>query len=96
MAIIGSATDAIITIDEAQKITLFNPAAERMFRCPAAEAVGQPIERFIPQRFRRIHNQHIRVFAETGVTTRAMGAQPPLAALRSVCPTVMDWRRLGG
>ncbi|HEV8608377.1 MAG TPA: PAS domain S-box protein [Tepidisphaeraceae bacterium] len=83
MAIIGSATDAIITIDEAQKITLFNSAAERMFRCPANEAVGQPIERFIPQRFRGIHSEHIRVFAETGVTTRAMGAQRPLAALRA-------------
>lgn len=83
MGIIGSATDAIITVDGSQQITLFNAAAERMFRCPAAEALGQPLDRFIPLRFRATHNEHIQVFSETGVTTRAMGAQRPLAALRA-------------
>jgi len=83
MGIIGSATDAIITVDGDQRITLFNAAAERMFRCHAAEALGQPLNRFIPQRFREIHRQHIRVFGETGVSTRAMGSHLPLAALRS-------------
>jgi two-component system, LuxR family, sensor kinase FixL len=83
MGIIGSATDAIITVDGDQKITLFNAAAERMFRCPVAQAIGQPLERFIPQRFRAVHGEHIRVFAETGVTARAMGSQRPLMALRA-------------
>src|SRR2546425_9824457 len=40
--------DAIISVDAAERILLFNPAAERMFRCAAAEAVGQPLDRFIP------------------------------------------------
>lgn len=83
MGIIGSATDAIITVDEEQKITLFNAAAERMFRCPFAQTIGQSLNRFIPQRFRDIHGEHIRVFGETGVTTRAMASQRPLMALRS-------------
>lgn len=82
-AIVETAVDAIITVDDQQNITLFNPAAERMFRCSAAEAVGQPLDRFIPSRFRDVHREHIRVFGETGVTTRAMGAQRPLAALRA-------------
>jgi PAS domain S-box-containing protein len=46
--IIQSAMDSIITVDEEQRIVLFNCAAERIFRCPAAEALGQPITRFIP------------------------------------------------
>jgi len=81
MGIIGSATDAIITVDDEQKITLFNAAAERMFRCPVADAIGQSLSRFIPDRFREIHREHIRVFGETGVTTRAMASQRPLMAL---------------
>jgi PAS domain S-box-containing protein len=83
MGIVGSATDAIITVDNRQQITLFNTAAERMFRCPVAEAIGQSLDRFIPQRFREVHREHIRVFAETGVTTRAMASQRALMALRS-------------
>jgi PAS domain S-box-containing protein len=46
--IVNSATDGIITIDGEQRIVVFNPAAERMFQCPAEGALGQPVVRFIP------------------------------------------------
>jgi PAS domain S-box-containing protein len=46
--IIGSAMDAIVNVDQDGNVVLFNAAAERMFGCPAADAVGQPIDRFIP------------------------------------------------
>jgi len=46
--IIASARDAILTVDSEQRINLFNAAAEQTFRCPAAEAVGQPVQRFLP------------------------------------------------
>src|SRR5947207_1491333 len=42
--IIGSAMDTIITVDDQQRIALFNAAAEKMFRCSASDAVGQSIE----------------------------------------------------
>jgi hypothetical protein len=29
-------------------VTLFNPAAEAVFGCPAAEAVGSDVGRFLP------------------------------------------------
>ncbi len=45
--IIGSAMDAIISVDSARRIVVFNHAAEAMFRCSAAEATGTPIERFV-------------------------------------------------
>jgi two-component system, cell cycle sensor histidine kinase and response regulator CckA len=45
--IIGSAKDAILVAESDQRITLFNAAAERMFGCPAARALGQHISRFI-------------------------------------------------
>ncbi|HXG10727.1 MAG TPA: response regulator [Gemmataceae bacterium] len=47
-SIINSAKDAIIVAADDQRITLFNPAAEQMFRCPAAQALGQPLSRFLP------------------------------------------------
>lgn len=47
-AVIDSALDAIVTVDGEERVTLFNPAAEQVFRCPAAEALGQPLGRFIP------------------------------------------------
>ena len=51
--IVESAMDAIITIDESYRIVLFNPAAEQMFGVPRATALGQPLTRFIPERFSR-------------------------------------------
>jgi PAS domain S-box-containing protein len=81
--IVGSAMDAIITIDEAQRVVLFNAAAEKMFGCPAADALGSAIERFIPARFRATHAQQVRGFGETGTTSRAMGTLGALSALRT-------------
>lgn len=46
--IIASARDAILTVDSDQRITLFNAAAEQMFRCSAREAIDQPVQRFLP------------------------------------------------
>ena len=51
--------DAIVTVDEDKRIVLFNEAAEKMFGCPAAEALGQSINRFIPDCFRGAHTEHV-------------------------------------
>ncbi|HZV56187.1 MAG TPA: HWE histidine kinase domain-containing protein [Sphingobium sp.] len=82
-AIVASAMDAIITIDDQHRIICFNPAAERMFRISAAEALGSPLERFIPHRFRTDHDEHIRRFGDTGETSRRMGALGAVSALRA-------------
>jgi PAS domain S-box-containing protein len=81
--IIGSAMDAIITIDAEQRITVFNRAAEQIFQCPAQEALGRPIDRFIPARFRGAHGEHIRAFGRTGVTSRSMWTPGELVGLRA-------------
>jgi len=81
--VVESAMDAIITVDAAQRVLLFNHAAEKMFRCEAGEAVGQPLDRFIPARFRPEHRRHIEGFGRTGVTTRAMAGARAVAGLRS-------------
>jgi PAS domain S-box-containing protein len=71
-AIIGSAMDAIITVDSDQRVIVFNRAAEQTFGISAKEAVGQPLDRFIPGRFRENHRQHVEAFASTGTTSRSM------------------------
>jgi PAS domain S-box-containing protein len=82
-AIVASAMDAIITVDEQQRIVLFNAAAENIFGCNAAEAIGAPLDRFIPERFHAAHRAHLERFARTGETSRRMGAQTALWALRA-------------
>src|SRR3954468_1200755 len=82
-AIIDSAMDAMITVDAGQNILLFNRAAEHVFATRREEAVGQPLDRFIPQRFRGEHRGHIQRFGTTGVTSRRMGDVTTLWALRA-------------
>lgn len=82
-AIVDSAMDPIITVDVAQNILLFNRAAEQVFRCARADALGAPLERFLPQRFRAAHRGHVEQFGRTGITSRRMGDTTTLWALRA-------------
>ena len=82
-AIIDSAMDAIISVDADQRIRMFNPAAERMFRCAAADVLGQPLDRLLPEPFRQTHQRHVEQFGRTGVTSRTMGHSPSLWGLRA-------------
>jgi len=81
--IVGSAMDAIISVDSEQTIILFNAAAEAMFRCTAAEALNQPLDRFIPQRFREAHKQHVKGFGQTSHTSRSMRSLGTLSGVRA-------------
>src|SRR6516164_2960240 len=81
--IVGSAMDAIIAIDDSQRIILFNAAAEKIFACPANEAVGVSVERFIPERFRAGHSTRVHRFAESGITNRTLHGLGTLWGLRA-------------
>ncbi len=82
-SIIGSAMDAIVTIDDEQRIVLFNTAAEKMFCYAPTEVIGQPIERLIPGRFHAVHQQHIRNFGQANATKRSMGALGAIFGVRA-------------
>jgi len=81
--IVESAMDAIVTIDTEQRVLVFNAAAEQMFRWPRAAVLGEPLDKLLPERFRSGHHTHIEQFARTGTTSRRMGAQTVLMALRA-------------
>jgi PAS domain S-box-containing protein len=70
--LIESAMDAIVSVDESQRIVQFNPAAELMFGLSATEALGQSIETLLPEKSRSRHAEHIRNFARTGMKSRQL------------------------
>jgi two-component system sensor histidine kinase UhpB len=82
MGIIRSSMEAIITVDETQRIVIFNPMAEQVFKCTATDAIGAPLSRFIPERFRAAHEKHVDQFGITGVADRKMGEMRVLFGLR--------------
>lgn len=71
--IIDLADDAIVSVDEAHRIRLFNRGAERVFGWTAAEMLGQPLARLLPDRFIAAHDGHLRDFAQAAETSRPMG-----------------------
>ncbi|MDH4249888.1 MAG: PAS domain S-box protein [Nitrospira sp.] len=81
--VIEAAMDAIITVDEDQRVVLFNRAAEHLFGCSVRAAIGEPLERFLPARFRDAHRQHIQSFGQSGATTRRMGQLGTVMGLRT-------------
>lgn len=82
-AIVSSAMDAIITVNEDQRVILFNEAAERMFCRPAFKAIGQPLNIFIPELFRDPRAEHVRRLGETGGANLRLGvsSRSPRCAL---------------
>ncbi len=81
-AIIASTMDAIITVDEEQRIVLFNRAAENIFGYRAQQVMGKPLDILIPEDLRAVHRVHVRNFGETGITSRTMYSPRTLNALR--------------
>jgi PAS domain S-box-containing protein len=81
--IVEAAMDPIITVDERQRIVVFNAAAERVFRWPRDAVLGQPLDRLLPERFREVHREHVEHFGSTGTSSRRMGTQMVLKALRA-------------
>jgi formate hydrogenlyase transcriptional activator len=93
-SILGSAMDAIVTIDQQHRITLFNAAAARIFRCAADFAIGQPVERFFAPQCSKLFEQFIdfdnasaktHAWAPEGLSARrADGEEFPIEATFSL------------
>ena len=82
-ALVSSAMDAIVSLDEQQRIVLFNPAAERMFRCRADEALGGDFSRFIAAQQRAQHAEQVSEFAQSGLASRRVGVAGELSGRRA-------------
>jgi len=81
--IVEAAMDAVISVDEQQRVVLFNRAAERVFRWPRAAVLGQRLDMLIPERYHAAHRDHIERFGRTATTSRGMGSQTVLHGVRA-------------
>jgi len=80
---VGSAMDAIIATDAERNIVLFNAAAEKVFGCPAEEAIGTTIDRFTPERFRLARKEQMLLFGVEKVAKRDVNQRGILFGLRT-------------
>jgi PAS domain S-box-containing protein len=81
--IVQLASEGIISIDEEQRIHLFNAGAEEMFGYTADEVLGRPLELLIPERYRAAHEaEHLPGFARAHQTARRMGERREVFGLR--------------
>ncbi|MCR4347456.1 MAG: PAS domain S-box protein [Sulfuricaulis sp.] len=80
--IVNLAADAIISVDEDQRILIFNQGAERIFGYTAAEVVGQPLDSLLPAHLAEAHRAHVRRFATEPESAREMSRRPEVHGRR--------------
>jgi PAS domain S-box-containing protein len=80
--LLAISTDAIVAVDEDQRIKLFNPGAEAIFGYSAQEVLDLPLDLLIPEALRQLHHQHVRRFAASDIQARRMGERGQVSGRR--------------
>ena len=80
--IISISSDAIVSVDESQRIVFFNQGAEQIFGYRTDEVLGEPLELLIPEPQRPGHAAHVRQFGASSVAARRMGERGQIAGRR--------------
>jgi PAS domain S-box-containing protein len=99
-AVVQTAVDAIITIDERGIIDSVNAAAERMFGYSAAEIIGQNVSLLMPSPYREEHDGYLARYMQTG-EKRIIGIGREVQGRRKLGLTfpadlaVSEWRDQG-
>ena len=81
--IVHMAAEAIVVVDEQLDVVLFNPTAEAIFGCTAADAMGSNVERFIPPRLRAAWRDYMAAFVAGSSGVVRMGEHGEILGLRA-------------
>jgi PAS domain S-box-containing protein len=73
-AVVGGASDAIVSVDADGRVQLFNPAAQQIFGRSADSVLGQPLDELLPGTERQAHGLAIKAFQRSGQAMRRMAA----------------------
>jgi len=65
-AVIDSAVDAIVVINERGIVSYINPACEKAFAYESGEVLGQNVSMLMPMPHRQDHDMYIQRYVETG------------------------------
>jgi PAS domain S-box-containing protein len=80
---VAIAPQALVAVDENQRIVLYNEGAHRIFGWSKEEVVGEPLDMLVPERLRAAHRRHVDAFASGPETARRIGqGRPPIIGLR--------------
>jgi PAS domain S-box-containing protein len=82
-SIVTSALDAIVTVSGDRRVVLMNPAAERMFGCKAATAIGHAFDRFVQESSRQWYQAVITADADNDVVSPTPGQLGAMVARRA-------------
>jgi PAS domain S-box-containing protein len=80
--ILAIASDAVVSVNEEQRIIFFNAGAEQIFGYSREEAIGEPLEILIPEAFRAAHADLVRGFGQSQIPARRMGERGQITGLR--------------
>jgi PAS domain S-box-containing protein len=80
--IVSISADAVVGVDQEQRIILFNQGAEKIFGYSAEEVEGEPLDILIPEALRKGHREHVEAFARSPVTARRMGERREVSGRR--------------
>ncbi len=80
--ILDIATEAVVSVDETFRIRLFNKGAQTTFGYELEEAIGQPLQMLIPQRFHDSHREHAEGFVRSAETNREITQRNEVLGLR--------------
>ena len=79
---IAVSVDALVAVDEGQRIVDFNRGAEAIFGYTRDEALGERLEMLIPERYRTAHGESVRGFQRSRTRERMMGERDHIVGLR--------------